>query len=63
MRGPLPGCRPAAKPVFGLRRTLPRFSLALVRAIRSGDVAQTAALNEQLAPYGDALIAMVVACE
>ena len=28
----------------------PRFSLALVRAIRSGDVAQTAALNEQLAP-------------
>lgn len=28
----------------------PRCSLALVRAIRSGDVAQTAALNEQLAP-------------
>ena len=28
----------------------PRCSLALVRAIRSGDVAQTAALNEHLAP-------------
>ncbi|MCS5961358.1 hypothetical protein LNP74_27340 [Klebsiella pneumoniae subsp. pneumoniae] len=55
------GCGSLGIPVCG--GLFPRCSLALVRAIRSGDVAQTAALNEQLAPYGDALIAMVVACE